>query len=193
MLDDILDQSPPLATHRAVQGADDSGGDRRLEPEGAAHRDEQLPHTQCIRVAQRSEGQVPRGQANQGQVGGRVVADEFVTRAGSRAVSATDMRRDMRAGCARLASTVPVTRRKFQQAPKYQALEGRSPFQGLMVRFRQSPGGPAQLLSTSEGADSSSTATSSLRGESRPTFSRKPVSFSAARGSWSLRIARLSI
>ena len=76
VLDDVLDEPAAFAPHGPAQGTDDAGGNRRLEPEGIAHGDHQLARLQAIRVAQFGPRQVAGGQADQGQVAGRVVADK---------------------------------------------------------------------------------------------------------------------
>ena len=67
---------PAFAPHRPAQGTDDAGGNRRLEAERIAHGDHQLPHLQAFRVAQFGHRQIAGGEADQGQVAGRIVADQ---------------------------------------------------------------------------------------------------------------------
>ena len=64
VLDDVLDQPPFLAAHCTAQGADHARGDGRLEAQGAADGDQQLPDAQGPGVAQLGVRQVPCGQAN---------------------------------------------------------------------------------------------------------------------------------
>ena len=77
VLNNILDEPSPFAAHRPPKRADDARGNRRLETKRIAHGDHQLSHLQAVRVAQFGRRQIAGGEAEQGQVRGRIIADQI--------------------------------------------------------------------------------------------------------------------
>ena len=77
VLNDILDQSASLAAHGPAQRADDSRGDRGLKSKRIAHGDYKLSDLQGFGVAQFGKRQIAGRNANQSQIGGRIVANQF--------------------------------------------------------------------------------------------------------------------
>src|SRR5207247_1072951 len=72
-LDDVVDESPGGAAQRAAEGAHDAGRHRRLEPEGIADRDHELADTEPGRFAEVGGGQRRSVDADDREVGGRIV------------------------------------------------------------------------------------------------------------------------
>ena len=76
VLNDVFDQPSLVAAHRPPQAAHHARRNGRLEAERIAHGDHQLSHLETFRVAEFGHGQVAGCETDQGQVGGRVVADQ---------------------------------------------------------------------------------------------------------------------
>ena len=75
-LNHVFDQPTRAGLQRAAKGADDAGGDGRLEAVRVADGDGDLAGPDGLRVAQTRRAEVGRIQADDRQVGVRVVADE---------------------------------------------------------------------------------------------------------------------
>jgi len=75
-LNDVVHQPARLRTQRPSQRADDPGRYRVGEAERIADRDDQLPGAQRRRIAERRVGQIRCVDAQHGQVGMRIVADQ---------------------------------------------------------------------------------------------------------------------
>ena len=75
-LEHVVDQPARAGPERSAQGADDAGGDRALEAVRVADRQGELADAHLLRVAQRGRDEVPGVDADHGQVGLGVVADQ---------------------------------------------------------------------------------------------------------------------
>ncbi len=79
-LQDVVEQAPRAGPHRAAEAADDAGGDGVAESVRAADRDGDLPDAQAARVAEPAPAEIGRGDLEHGEVGIRIVADDFRAR-----------------------------------------------------------------------------------------------------------------
>ena len=76
-LDHVVDQRARVGAQRPAEGADDAGGDGRLEAERVADGDDELPDAQARESPSRAGDEVGRVDAHDREVGVRIVADEL--------------------------------------------------------------------------------------------------------------------
>ena len=68
---------PGIAAQRAAERADDAGGHGAFEAEGIADGDHELPDAHLPGIAERHMGQAVAMDAQHGEIGVRIVADEI--------------------------------------------------------------------------------------------------------------------
>ncbi len=75
-LQHVIDEAARRRAQRAAQGADDAGRDGRLQPVRVSERDRERTDAHVARVAERRRNEVARGDADDGEVGVGIVADD---------------------------------------------------------------------------------------------------------------------
>ncbi len=78
-LDDVVDQATGTRAQRTTERADDAGGDRLLKTHRTADGDRDLAGRHPVRISQEERGKSTARDAHDGEVGFRVVADQFGT------------------------------------------------------------------------------------------------------------------